>query len=24
MERIAALGGNRHIVNDRSSVARWD
>lgn len=24
MERISALGGNRHIVNDRSSVARWD
>jgi diketogulonate reductase-like aldo/keto reductase len=24
MERIGALGGNRHIVNDTSSVARWD
>jgi diketogulonate reductase-like aldo/keto reductase len=24
MERIGALGGNNHIVNDRSSVARWD
>ena len=24
IERIGALGGGRHIVNDSSSVARWD